>query len=185
MVGIRKLCFTIPAPQLLEARANLRHRDCTVQARLIAHKLLDSKLFRISRFELDILFRIPVSESNALGIERIEAWNLRVLSYSSLIYGASQSKRSAEDYRDQCSGCAVHCRATSSVDKLILFPARILGAYLLTYSSRDLHRACNLDWRLAHTYNVHNRAQRRQSTSTSTFRQHGSNADGTVLLDVT
>lgn len=184
MVGICILCFTIPAPQLHEARANLRHQDCTVQARLIAYKLLDSKLFRISGFELDILFRIPVLESNALGIERIEASNLRVLSYSSLIYGASQSKRSAEDYRDQCSGCAVHCRAASSVDKLILFPARILGAYLLTYSLRDLHRACNLDWRLAHTYNVHNRAKRRQSTST--FRQRGSNADGTstVLLDV-
>lgn len=133
MIRICKLCFTIPVPQLLEARANLRHRDCTVQARLIAHKLLDSKLFCISGFELDILFRILVPESNESGIERIEACNLRVLSYSSLIYGTSQSKRSAEDYRDQCSGCAVHCWAASSVDKLILFPASVLGAYLLTY----------------------------------------------------
>ena len=102
---------------------------------------------------------------------------------------SSRWKTISGGHRGQLSGCT---RTTStctvpgedSVDKLISFFSP-QGSYepTYTYSLRGFYRACNLDWRVAHAYNMHNRAQRGKSTST--FRQDGSNADGAVLLDVT
>lgn len=95
---------------------------------------------------------------------------------------SSRGKKISRGHRGQRSGCAVlvQCRGRILwINSLAFFPQRILRA-TCTYSLQGFYRACNLDWRIAHAYTMHNRAQRGKSTST--FRQDGSNADGAYFL---